>query len=187
LFVTARSGSPFTYGFVNYTPQNDPQQVGLAYIPAKGETINFFAATPTQTAQQQANAFDKFIDGNPYLSSRRGRFTNVTRPEHHGITTQTFISPRINFNTDKEASKLHTLTISLDVTNLTNLIDKNRGKVYFSPNTYNSTSSVGPVPYIPAKSSQGYPLYQFINPGSPYSVDTFASRWQMQIGARYTF
>ncbi|WP_050982167.1 hypothetical protein [Mucilaginibacter paludis] len=71
--------------------------------------------------------------------------------------------------------------------NFTNLINKNWGKVYFSPNTYNSISSVGLVPYIPAKSSQGYPLYQFVDPGKPYSVDPLASRWQMQLGARYTF
>ncbi len=188
LFVTAQSGSPFTYGFVNYNPQNTPQQVGLAYIPAKGETINFFAATPTQTAQQQADAFDKFIDGNNYLSSRRGGFTerNAARTPWNNDADFHFAQD-INLNTEKEPSKWHTLTFSVDITNLTNLIDKNWGKVYFSPNTYNSTASVGLVPYIPARSSQGYPLYQFINPGLPYSVDPLASRWQMQIGARYTF
>ncbi|MGF6847463.1 hypothetical protein QFZ51_002698 [Chitinophaga sp. W3I9] len=43
--------------------------------------------------------------------------------------------------------------------NVTNLLNANWGKAYFSPNTYNSTSSVGLLPYIPAKSSQSYPLY----------------------------
>ena len=188
LFVTAQSGSPYTFGFVNYTPQNDPQQIGLAYIPARGETINFFAATPMQTAQQQADAFDKFIDGNKYLNSRRGGFTerNAARTPWNNNADFHF-SQDINFNTDREASQLRTLTISLDIINLTNLIDKNWGEVYFSPNTYNSTSSVGLVPYIPARTSQGYPLYQFVNPGQSYSVDPFASRWQMQISARYTF
>ncbi len=188
LFVTAQSGTPYTFGFVNYTPQNTPQQIGLAYIPAKGETINFFAATPTQTAQQQADAFDQFIDGNEYLSSRRGGFTqrNAARTPWNNNADFHF-SQDINFNTDKEPTAIRTLTFSLDIMNLTNLVNKNWGKVYFSPNTYNSTSSVGLLPYIPARSSQGYPLYQFQNPGTPYSVDPFASRWQMQIGARYTF
>ncbi|MGQ7856677.1 TonB-dependent receptor [Pedobacter sp. WC2501] len=188
LFVTAQSGSPFTYGFVNYTPQNTPQQIGLAYIPAKGETANFFAATSSQTVQQQADAFDRFIDDNNYLSSRRGGFTerNAARTPWNNNADFHF-SQDINFNTDKATSAQKTLTISIDVMNFTNLMNKNWGKVYFSPNTYNSTSSVGLVPYLPARSSQGYPLYQFVDPGKPYSVDPLASRWQMQVGARYTF
>lgn len=188
LFVTAQSGSPFTYGFVNYTPQNTPQQIGLAYIPAKGETINFFAATANQTAQQQADAFDHFIDGNAYLSSRRGGFTerNTARTPWNNNADFHFAQD-INFGAEKGSLGTRTLTFSIDIMNLTNLINKNWGKVYFSPNTYNSTSSVGLIPYIPAKSSQGYPLYQFVDPGTPYSIDPLASRWQMQIGARYSF
>ncbi|GAA4312348.1 carboxypeptidase regulatory-like domain-containing protein [Mucilaginibacter gynuensis] len=188
LFVTAQSGSPFTYGFVNYTPQNTPQQVGLAYIPAKGESVNFFAPTPTQTAQQQADAFDRFVDGNEYLSSRRGGFTGRNAARTPWNTNADFhFAQDIIFNNEESTTAQHTLTINLDIMNFTNLINKNWGKVYFSPNTYNSTSSVGLVPYIPARSSQGYPLYQFVDPGKPYSVDPFASRWQMQVGARYTF
>lgn len=188
LFITAQSGSPFTYGFVNYTPQNTPQQIGLAYIPAKGETVNFFTATTTQSAQQQADAFDRFIDGDKYLSSRRGGFTERNKGRTPWNNNADFhFAQDINFNADAGSSKMKTLTISLDIMNLTNLINKNWGISYFSPNTYNSTASVGLLPYIPARSSAGYPLYQFIDPGKPYSIDPLASRWQMQIGARYSF
>src|SRR6202000_279107 len=44
LFISASSGVPFTYGFVN-TPiniQNTGQQVNLAYIPTASQMINFF-------------------------------------------------------------------------------------------------------------------------------------------------
>lgn len=187
LFVSAQSGTPFTYGFVNYSPQNTPQQVGLAYIPAAGETANFFAPVYNENGavisspQQQAAAFDQFIDGNKYLHSRRGNFTARNEGRTPWNNTADFhFSQDINF-------KQHTLSFSLDIMNLTNLINKDWGKLYFSPNTYNSTASVGLQPYIPARSSQGYPLYQFTNPGTPYSVDPFASRWQMQVGGRYTF
>ncbi len=70
---------------------------------------------------------------------------------------------------------------------MTNLLDKNWGWLFFSPNTYNSTASVGLQPFIPAQTSQGYPIYQFQNPGRPYSVDEFGSRYQMQLGVRYSF
>ncbi|KAA2239801.1 TonB-dependent receptor [Chitinophaga agrisoli] len=194
LLVTAQSGTPFTYGFVNYTPQNTPQQIGLAYIPAKGESINFFAPLYAEngqliaTAADQAAAFDRFVDGNKYLSSRRGTFTERNEGRTPWNNNADFhFAQDIRFNIHQPAAKQHTFTLSLDILNLTNLVNKNWGWVYFSPNTYNSTASVGLQPYIPGRSSQGYPLYQFTDPGKPYSVDPFASRWQMQLGGRYTF
>ena len=192
LFFSAQSGSPFTYGFVNYTPQNDPQQVGLAYIPAKGETANFFApvygpdgVTVVQSVSQQAQAFDQFIDGNKYLRSRRGDFTERNMGRTPWNNSADFHAAQdFNFHTHKAT---RTITLSLDIVNVLNLIDPHWGWSYFSPDTYNSTASVGLMPYIPARSSEGYPLYRFVNPGKPYSVDPFASRWQMQLGVRYSF
>ena len=190
VFFSAQSGSPFTYGFVNYTVQNTPQQLSLAYIPDKGETINFFqnytdkATGNIITAQQQAAAFDAFIDGNKYLSSRRGDFT-----QRNGGRTPWNNQADFHFAQDVGLGVRHKqfLTFTLDIVNVTNLLDKNWGWVFFSPNTYNSTASVGLQPYIPAQTAQGYPLYQFQNPGRPYSVDFFDSRYQMQLGVRYSF
>nr|WP_295866348.1 carboxypeptidase regulatory-like domain-containing protein [uncultured Chitinophaga sp.] len=191
LLITAQSGSPFTYGFVNFTPQNTPQQVGLAYIPAKGETVRFFApimaedgTTVLVSPQAQADAFDSYIDSDKYLRSRRGDFTerNTGRTPWNN-NADLHLAQDFHFNYGKE----HTLTLSLDIMNLTNLISKEWGIAYFSPNTYNSTVSVGLQPYVPGKTSQGYPLYQFVRPGKPYSIDPLASRWQMQLGVRYSF
>jgi hypothetical protein len=194
VFFSAQSGSPFTYGFVNYTPQNTPQQIGLAYIPAKGETINFFATqyatdghTIVNTAQEQAAAFDQFIDGNKYLRSRRGDFTerNTGRTPWN-VNADLHVAQELHLFPEKALKDQHTITLSIDIMNFTNLINRNWGWAYFSPNTYNSTASIGLQPYIPARSSQGYLLYQFKDPGTPYSVDPLASRWQMQLGLRYS-
>ena len=188
IFFSAQSGNPYTYGFVNYTIQNTPQQLSLAYIPNKGETINFFQnyaeSGSTVTAQQQAAAFDAFIDGNKYLSSRRGTYT-----ERNGARTPWNNQADFHFAQDIALGVKHRqiITVTLDILNVTNLLDKKWGWVYFSPNTYNSTASIGLQPYIPAQTSQGYPLYQFQNPGKPYSVDYFDSRYQMQLGVRYSF
>ncbi|NML22613.1 TonB-dependent receptor [Pseudoflavitalea sp. G-6-1-2] len=195
VFFSAQSGSPFTYGFVNYTPQNTPQQVSLAYIPAKGETVNFFTniyaadgVTVIRTADEQANAFDQFIDNNKYLRKRRGDFTerNAGRTPWN-INADLHIAQELSLFTSRPRSQRHTITLSLDIVNLTNLLNKEWGWVYFSPNTYNSTASIGLQPYIPARNAQGYPLYQFIDPGKPYAIDALASRWQMQFGVRYSF
>ncbi len=190
-FFNAQSGSPFTYGFVNYTIQNTPQQVSLVYIPKLGETINFFHTYMTQdgntvTAQQQASAFDNYINSNKYLSSRRGNFTerNTGRTPWN-VDADVHLSHDIGLKVGPHT--LHTITFSVDILNLTNLLYKKWGWVYYSPNTYNSTESVGLSPYVPAQSSGGYPIYQFADPGKPYAVDLFGSRWQMQFGLRYSF
>ena len=192
LFFSAQSGSPYTYGFVNATVQNTPQQVSLAYIPQKSETVNFFSDytdgnNQVVSAASQADAFNQFIDNDKYLSKRRGNFT-----ERNAARTPWNNQLDFRFQQDVYLGKpgkgmQHRLTFTWDIINLTNLLDKSWGWLYFSPNTYNSTSSVGLVPYIPARTSQGYPIYQFVSPGKPYSVDFMASRWQMQAGLRYSF
>jgi hypothetical protein len=190
LFVNAQSGSPYTYGFINYTVQNTPQQVSLAYIPYEAEAINFFRDYTKEgvliKAADQAGAFNDFINSDHYLSKRRGQFT-----ERNGARTPWNVQADFRFSQDfsfRSANNVqHVITFTYDIINLTNLLNKNWGWVYFSPNTYNATASVGLLPYIPARSSQGYPLYQFVNPGKPYSTDAFASRWQMQFGMRYSF
>jgi hypothetical protein len=188
LFVNLQTGARYTYGFVNYTVQNTPQQISLAYIPNETEAINFFQnytdkTGATVTAAGQAQAFNQFIDANPYLRTRRGNFT-----ERNGARTPWNNDADFRFREDFLLGKgRHVLTFTWDIINLTNLLDKHWGWVYYVPDTYNSTASVGLVPYIPAISSQGYPLYQFINPGKPYSVDFMNSRWQMEAGLRYSF
>ncbi len=194
LFGSMQSGSPISYGFVNYTIQNTPQQVSLAYIPNKGEAINFFIDTRDasgqiiQSAAAQAQAFNDFIDQDSYLHSRRGQFTgrNEARtPWNNNVDLHFAHDFGIVMRKGEKAT--HVVTVSWDIINLTNLINKQWGWVYFSPNTYNSTASVGLVPYIPSRSSQGYPLFTFQNPGKPYAVDYAQSRWQMQMGVRYSF
>ncbi|GAA4312421.1 carboxypeptidase regulatory-like domain-containing protein [Mucilaginibacter gynuensis] len=190
LFVSAQSGSPFTYGIVNNSIQGLPQQVSLVYIPRIDEAINFFrdrvSGAQTITAQQQAEAFNRFIDGNEYLRGRRGNFT-----ERNQGRTPWNVQADLHLSHDifTSASGTRFFSITADVMNLTNLINKKWGIQYFSPNTFNSTASVGlnPVLFPPQQNNGGYPVYEFTTPGKPYSIDYYGSRVQMQLGARYTF
>jgi len=71
--------------------------------------------------------------------------------------------------------------------NLTNLLNKNWGVQYFSPNTYNSMASVG-LKAVTAGTPTSYPIYTYdVNNTSTYAKDFFASRFQMQFGLRYSF
>ena len=186
LFFSAQSGSPFTYGIVNNSIQGLPQQVSLAYIPQRDEAIRFFQDAGTVTAAQQAAAFNKLIDGNKYLSSRRGDFT-----ERNKGRTPWNIQADLHLSHDLFITKNNKqfITLTADVMNLTNLISKSWGIQYFSPNTFNSTSSVGLTPTLfpPQQNAGSYPVYTFNDPGQPYSIDYYGSRTQIQLGLRYTF
>lgn len=186
LFFSAQSGSPFTYGIVNNSVQGLPQQVSLAYIPFNDEAINFFQNNSAATAAAQAAAFNKLIDGNEYLSSRRGNFT-----ERNKGRTPWNVQADLHLSHDLFVTKNNKqfITLTADVMNVTNLINNKWGIQYFSPNTFNSTSSVGLTPTLfpPQQNSGGYPVYTFNDPGTPYSIDYYGSRTQMQLGLRYTF
>lgn len=187
VFFNTSSGVPYTYGFLNSTIQGTPQQVSLVYIPKQGETVNFFKdITNGATAAQQAAAFDAYIDKDKYLSSRRGQFT-----ERNGGRTPWNTQADFRFTQDynvKVGKRLHTITLTYDIVNLTNLLNKNWGIQYFSSNAFNSTASVGLKQVSkPANVATDYPVYTWSDPGSPYSKDFFASRHQMQLGLRYSF
>lgn len=186
LFFSAQSGSPFTYGIVNNSIQGLPQQVSLVYIPDNNEAISYFKDIQGITAEQQAAAFNAFVDGNNYLRGRRGKFT-----ERNAARTPWNVQADLHIAHDIPVvkEKGHFLTITADITNLTNLISKKWGIQYFSPNTFNSTSSVGLTPTLfpPQQNEGNYPVFTFNNPGKAYSIDYFNSRAQMQLGLRYTF
>ncbi len=205
-FFSAQSGNPYTYGFYNAVVDGTGQQINVAYIPKVGETINFFTktpATPSAAEQAMSDAFDNYINSNEYLSSRRGQFTERNAARTPWNTDLDFrFSQDFNFNTKHKQS----ITFTFDIINLTNLLNKDWGHYYFSSNTFNSTASIGlsKVSALPgqaggpnfvqngfvtanATSGTAYPTYKFADPGVPYQVDLFASRYQMQFGVRYNF
>ena len=195
-FLSAQSGNPYTFGNLPTGVNRMGQQLSLTYIPNAGETANFIAvipSSPTESEQAQIAAFDGFIDADKYLKTRRGQFT-----ERNAAFTPWNNSLDFRFTQDFKfgaGKNKQVLTFTYDIVNLTNLINKSWGNYYFSANTFNSTSSVGLRAKTPsslttpsfATVSTTYPKYNFTDPGVPYSVDLFASRWQMQFGVRYSF
>ena len=186
LDLRAQSGSPFTYGIVNRNIQGLAQQVSLAYIPRKDEAVWFFKDTETTTAQQQAAAFNGYIDSDSYLREHRGRFTR-----RNGGRTPWSFQADLHLSQDLfvHKNRLSYFTVELNVLNVTNLISADWGKSYFTSGSFNSTASVGLVPALtPGQQNPGsYPVFTFGDPGKPYSIDYFNSRARAQVGLRYTF
>ncbi|MPS66066.1 MAG: TonB-dependent receptor [Chryseobacterium sp.] len=194
VYFNAQSGNPFSWGFVNSTIANTGQAAGLAYIfKDAAEAAKYIvpikdgAGNVIVTAQRQISDYENFINGNKYLSSRRGTFT-----ERNGDFTPWNIQADFRIMDEIRLSQKskNTIQISLSIINLTNLLNKNWGKVYFVPNTFNSTASVGLTKVGNVAAGQpgaGDPTYNFTTPGLPYTIDQFASRFQAQLGIRYNF
>ncbi|GHN02307.1 cell envelope biogenesis protein OmpA [Cytophagales bacterium WSM2-2] len=184
---TSQSGSPFTYGLTsNNNLTANGQQADLFYVPKNGEDPYHLNTTDPSGVMNQA--FNSFIDGDKYLSTRRGQFTerNAARTPWNN---QVDIRLMHDFNF-KVGEKTNTFQISLDIINFSNLISKDWGVYYFTPNTINST--VDPGLSVNTRSyNAGSGMYdimgKYTTPTSKWSIDQFSSRWQAQVGLRYIF
>lgn len=187
--IAVQSGTPFTWGFLNSTIANTPQAAGLAYV-FKDETeatkylVDYKdAAGNTVTSATQAKQFMDFVNGDDYLSTRKGNFTerNTGRTPWN-TTVDLRLMHDINLAVGK---KTHTIQITWDVFNFTNLLNAEWGRVYFVTNTFNATSSLGLSRINSGTASD--PTYKFVAPTQTFLIDQLASRFQSQLGLRYSF
>ncbi|MDO7850672.1 TonB-dependent receptor [Hymenobacter convexus] len=198
-------------GFTN----NGQQNVLLAYIPASASDIVFVnkgaapvtAANPNgyglDAAGTQYAAFSSFVDNDSYLKTRRGQYAerNAARtPWNNQADVRFMVEAKLGKLEANEAGVVpmgHTLQISLDLINVGNLLNSSWGRQYFVPNTFNSTVGTGlsQVGFADAAGNvqANYSAAAFNRPaftyGTPatYSIDQLASRWQGQLGLRYSF
>ncbi len=181
LIYTSQSGTPYSYAITtsNNLTKNG-QQIDLFYVP-KSMSENPYNLT---SAQQQA--FDQFISGDKYLSSRRGQFT-----ERNGARTpwnnQLDLRLMHDFNF-KAGQRTNTIQLTFDIINLSNLIDKNWGVSYFVPNTLNSSVDPG-LSILSRTVNNGVTTVNgsYTTPSAKYSIDQFGSRSKAQAGIRYIF
>lgn len=184
-FYSANSGQPFTY-VVNGDLNSDGRFGNdLVYVPRNTSEINFVDFlnsnnTVRYTAAQQAAAFESFVANDKYLNSRRGTYV-----ERNGSTTpwEHVIDMRFaqDFFVTKGENK-HTLELTFDVFNLTNLLDRNWGRQYSVTNqAYNLLTAVNRT--SGANAGKGY---NFSIGQDPWNMN-FGSRFQGQIGLRYSF
>ncbi len=187
---SAQSGSPYTWVLQSNKVTNSGQQVDLAYVPASQADVNLVQFTDAtgvvHTPQQQWSDIDSYIKSDKYLNGHRGQYTtrNAARTPWNNLLDMRFMQD-INFYTKNQ--KKHTLQITFDIINLTNLINPKWGYVYYVPNTLNSSASLGLTP-LGTNGTNGNPNYNYTTPTTnPYSIDKLNSRWQGQLGLRYGF
>ncbi|RYF86974.1 MAG: TonB-dependent receptor [Chitinophagaceae bacterium] len=110
----------------------DGQTNDMIYIPADPSQITFVegfkVGSKTYTAQQQKDAFFRFIDNDPYLSKHKGQYM-----ERYGALLPWVNNLDLRLLQDfsfNALSRKHTFQLSVDVVNFLNLLNNNWGTRY---------------------------------------------------------
>jgi hypothetical protein len=210
-FYSGQSGSPYSVVYNSSgNPFGNAANANLPYIPKDQSDIRLIDKG-TYTAAQQWQDLNNLIENDKYLKTRRGQYAErngLRTPWNHELDMKL-----MHTFTLSSTNKQHTLAVSLDVFNVLNLLNSDWGHITFVTNVNNYTVNIlnfvgyatdangNPIPANPAnpagnvavgKPSSGYlPTYTFNKPtglgGHYYTVDPINSRWQGQLGIKYSF
>ncbi|MBB1194176.1 carboxypeptidase regulatory-like domain-containing protein [Flavobacterium sp. SOK18b] len=173
----------------------------LLFIPNKASDLRFVPITQNlggssvvlYTVAEQEAAFDKYVNQNKYLSSKRGQYVDRNEsllPMLHRVdlsVTQDFFI--------KIGGKKNSFQFRADILNFTNLLNREWGVSQRTTITNGALLVVSQTPSFSNNFIPGYQLaFQTDNQGKRFLVkDTFQKNasisdvWQAQFTLRYTF
>ncbi|HEY4643368.1 MAG TPA: hypothetical protein VIH68_01475 [Bacteroidota bacterium] len=177
---TAGARSRFSYTYAGDVNGDGVGGNDLIYIPRNASDIVFDPAF-APPADQWA-AFNAFIEQDKYLSSHRGQIA-----ERNGGTNPWFTSLDLRVLQDLSfsvAGQRNTLQLSLDIFNVLNLISSDWGVREVA-----NTAAKTPLVFTGQFDASGAPIFQFPGIAKKTYLDdaSVISRWQLQLGARYSF
>lgn len=195
LGLVSSSGSPISYSLSNDL-NGDGQNNDLLFVPNKSSDFTFADITTGTganqkvlfTAAQQQEAFEKFIQNNSYLNSKRGQYTERNGGEFPWLTRLDFVVTQDLFLTI--GGKRNKIQLRFDVQNFGNLINGKWG-------VGNLTTTNTPLSFAGLAADGSTPTYrlatQIIAGKNELLRDSFVKAinldnvWQAQFGLRYTF
>jgi hypothetical protein len=171
---------------------NDGNTADLIYIPKDDSEIIFVdviqGGEVTFTAAEQRQAFWNFVEQDKYLSENKGEYAE----RYAGLMPW---RSRFDFRilqdifTTFGGGRRHTLQISLDILNVSNLLNSEWGVLRRQVlGQYDMT-----LLRYEGQTEAGVPTYTFNRVGSNFPTESYvnvlstASTWGAQIGLRYTF
>jgi hypothetical protein len=194
LIYNGQQGAPFSYIYTqSIVGDNGRATFGdLIYIPTASElqTMKFNLNTVNgvgYTEAQQRQLFEAYIQGNKYLRNHRGKFAerNGDRlPFSHVVDLQVLQ----DFNI-KLSKKTYTVQLSYNISNFTNMLNRNWGQTYFL--NFDQYSLIRFDGFVSATDLT--PTFKFSpQTGKPWGLSTSAApglsaRWISQLGIRINF
>lgn len=180
-----RAGSPFSYVYRGDLNRDGSSRNDIIYVPRDASEINLIDITDASgnvvlTVNQQWQRLNSFIENDPYLSERRGKLA-----ERNGARTPWNHELDMKLEYGLKFKNGNTLSLSVDMLNVFNFINKDWGRLVFVPNVVNSSFSLLDFKGI----ENNEPQFQFNIPEGTeaYVTDLFNSRWRAQLGVKYSF
>lgn len=189
LFINGQSGRPFAYTYSGDINKDGHDGNDLIYIPKDKNDIYLGSIDKTTKAFVSASAsnydaLDRYIGRDDYLKDHRGEIAERNSNVEPWFTE---VDLRIAQNIPIFAS--HSFELTLDLLNVLNLLNPDQwGWVKTVNYTDNLITYVGD-----GKVNAGTPqektvqVFSFKDKPNPYQKDNILSRWQMQLGIRYSF
>ncbi len=193
LYYEGASQGTFSYVYNGDVNNDGNSATDLMYIPKNPSEINFVTlpasgTTPAFTAQQQSDAFFKFIAQDKYLSSHQGQIATrngVRQPFYHRVDMRFVQDIFTNLGGHK-----NTLQFTADITNALNLFNKNWGiRQFFVVNN--------PLKYVNVTNGQpNFQLATYVPVGASTATlidrtyinnNSVTSTWSLQLGLKYIF
>ncbi|MGB3143491.1 MAG: TonB-dependent receptor, partial [Maribacter sp.] len=194
LFYEGAEGSPFSYVVVGSGLIDDTGAFAsaLPYIPASEAEAQLVDITNRDTGAVISSAADQWIalnaliESDEYLRSRRGDFAerNATRSDWSHIIDLKFAQEfRFNFG----GNTVHKFELTADIFNFTNLLNKEWGV-----RTFTNFNQVQLLNFTGFQADGTTPNYTFSSDAAENrnvidDAGLNSSRWQMQVGLRYSF
>jgi hypothetical protein len=179
----------------------DGQSNDLIYIPNKASDLKFATLTvgsgataQTFTPEQQQAAFDAYINNNPYLKERRGKYAERNGAAFPWLNRFNFsVVQEVYFKVGPKQMK-NTLQFRFDILNVGNMLNNSWGvgsvSTTNSPLTVSSTYANGlPVYKLGTqviKNDDGTTSTILLRDSYVKSI-TIDNVWQAQFGIRYIF
>jgi Carboxypeptidase regulatory-like domain len=190
LFYSGQSGRPFSYmvaGDVNGDGRSDND---LAYIPRDANDIILVNSAGAKLPKTDAaySALMGYIDADPYLSENKGKMS-----ERSGAREPWAHQVDLRINQEIPTFGEHRIEITLDILNVLNLLNSDWGWIRNTGLNQTVTMLTFKSFETAAGADYGKPRYQWAGlplrdgKADPTSPDNILSRWQMQLGLRYTF
>jgi hypothetical protein len=174
VFYSGQSGRPFTMVFNGDVNGDNRTGNDLVYIPKQSDPITYTGGTYAD--------FINWINGDDCLADYVGQIIprNACRAPWTNTLDGRFAVqlPYKRFRTE----------VTLDVLNLINLFNSDKGLILYSSN--NEVLQPSPIPGTPTVTSPltGYNISTLVSPTfSRFNRDDLRSRWQLQLGARVRF
>jgi hypothetical protein len=185
LFYEGAEGSPFSYVYNGSDLLSDTGSFSaLIYVPRNAAEAQLIDDGDVSAAAQWA-ALDAYIESNDYLSTRRGQFAerNADRSDWTHILDLKFAQEfGITFG-----KKVHRFELTADIFNFTNFLNKEWGV-----RTFANFGQVQLLNFEGFEADGTTPQFTFDERSTETDniIDDSglqSSRWQMQVGLRYTF